>query len=184
MPQPFKVDHVIQFGPNTVLERPALAAEIRNVCANWNLIEQQLMMLYALLMGDYLPKQLPGFAPSTHPVAHQIFDALNALNPRIELLEKMLAWRASKDEVKNFKEVIWPGLRKHFSERSMVAHGVWGICEAYPDALILVPIYGNRMIWKKTDFQDVSRRILEEHKRLVMLFSNLYENRENSHKFE
>lgn len=180
MPQPLKVCCTVQFGPDTVLEYPELAAEIGNVCVNWNLIEQQLMSLYALLMGDYLQKLPAGFAPPTHPIAYQIFDALNALNPRIELLEKLLTWRVSEEQVKNFREVIWPGLRKRFSERSMVAHGVWGTCEAYPDALILVPVYGNRMIWKKHDFHAVSHRILVEHKRLIMLFANLYEQRSAS----
>lgn len=177
MPQPLKVGSTIQYGPHRVLERPDLAAEIGNVCANWNLIEHNLMILYALLMGDYLPKA-PGFAPPTHPVAYQVFDALNAFNPRVDLLEKLLAWRASDAEVKHFREVIRPGLRKRFSERSVVAHGNWGTCDAYPDALILVPIYGDRMIWKKSDFQDVSGRIIEEYKRLASLVKSLYEQRD------
>lgn len=176
MPQPLKVGSTVQSGPDIVLERPELALAIGNVCANWNLIDHKLMVLYALLMGDYLPKA-PGFSPPTHPVAYQVFDALNAFNPRVDLLEKLLAWCASDAEVKHFREVIRPGLRKRFAERSVVAHGIWGTCDAYPDALILAPTYGDRMIWKKSDFQDVSGRIIEEYRRLESLVTSLYEQR-------
>src|SRR6476660_7367960 len=126
MPQPVPVGKGVQSGPDHTLARPELAAEIGNVCANWNLVDQDLMFLYALLMGDYLPK-MPGFSPPTHPVAYQVFDALNTLNPRLDLLEKLLSWRAAEDDVKLFREKIRPELRKRFAERSEIVHGNWGI---------------------------------------------------------
>jgi hypothetical protein len=176
MPQPLKVGSTVQFVPNTVLDRPDLAAEIGNVCANWNLVENDLMMRYALLMGDYLPKP-PGFAPSTHPVAYQVFDSLNAFGPRVELLEKLFAWRTSEAIVKHFRDAVRPQLRKRFVERSVIAHGVWGTCEKYPDALILVPTYRHQMIYKKRDFEDVSRRIIKDRQILGALTTEVYERR-------
>jgi hypothetical protein len=176
MPQPLKVGSTVQLGPNKVLDRPDLAAEIGNVCANWSLVESELMTLYALLMGDYLPKR-PGFAPPTHPIAYQVFDSLNAFGPRVELLEKLLAWRTSEATQKYFREVIRPQLRKRFTERSIIAHGVWGTCDDYPDALILVPTYGHQMIYKKRDFEHVSHRIHEARKTLGELVARVYERR-------
>lgn len=176
MPQPLKVGSTVQCGPNRVLKRPDLAAEIGNVCANWSLVERELMTLYGLLMGDYFPR-LAGAGPLTHPIAYQVFDTLNAFNSKVALLVKLLAWRASEAEVKKFRDEIWPRLRKRYDERSVIAHGVWSTCDDYPDALILVPIYGHQMIWKKSDFQAVSRRILEERKRLSLIVAGLYRQR-------
>lgn len=179
MPQPLKVGNSVQFGPNTVLERPELAAEIGNVCGNWNLVEHDLMTLYALLMGDYLPRQA-GFEPPTHPVAYQVFNSLNAFNPRVELLEKLLAWRASEITLKHFREKIRVNLRKRFTERSVIAHGVWATCNAYPDALILVPTYGQQMIYKQRDFRAVSLRIIEDRKSLGSLIGEIYAQRKQA----
>jgi hypothetical protein len=176
MPQPLRIGSSVQFGPDTLLRRRELAAEIGNVCANWNLIEHDLMSLYALLMGDYLPN-LHGFAPPTHPVAYQVFDALNAFNPRVDLLEKLLVWRASEGQVKQFRETIRPTLRKRFAERSEIVHGIWGTCDEYPDGLILIPTYGHQMNWVKRDFQEVSRRILDQQKLMGALLRQLYEER-------
>jgi hypothetical protein len=176
MPQPLRIGSSVQVGPDTLLRRPELAAEIGNVSANWNLIEHDLMNLYALLMGDYLSNQ-HGFAPPNHPVAYQVFDALNAFNPRVDLLEKLLVWRASEAQVKQFRDTIRATLRKRFAERSEIVHGIWGTCDEYPDALILIPTYGHQMIWVKRDFQEVSRRILDQRKLMNALFGQLYEER-------
>lgn len=176
MPQPLGHGHLVQLGPDRLLERPELATEIGNVCANWNLVDHVLMTFYAFLMGDYMP-QKNEHMPQPHPVAYQIFDSLNAFGPRLELLEKLIVWRAPDDEVSHFREQIKPKLRKRFSERSTIAHGIWGICEAYPDALILSPTYGDQMIWKKKDFRDVSQRIVRGREELSDQFVRLYEAR-------
>ena len=47
----------------------------------------------------------------------------------------------------------------------------------YPDALILVPTYGNQMIYKKRDFQDISKRIVEDHKILGTFIQEIYQSR-------
>ncbi len=176
MPQPLGQGYLVQFGPDKLLERPELAAQVGNVCVNWNLMEHVLMTLYAFLMGDYMPQENE-YLPPTHPVAYQVFDSLNAYRPRVELLEKLLTWRAEDAEVKEFKEIIKPKLNKRFAERSKVAHGLWGTCDAHPDALILAPTYGKQMVWKKQDFEDVSSRILEDRRRLSDLLVSLYNER-------
>ncbi|MGH2354390.1 MAG: hypothetical protein ACRDJN_22515 [Chloroflexota bacterium] len=89
MPQPLPVGKACRYGPDAILERRELAALAANVCANWALVESDMMWLYALLMGRYLPRyEVPGFesAVPTHPVAYQVFDALNGFQPRLDLL--------------------------------------------------------------------------------------------------
>ena len=49
------------------------------------------MLLYAFLMGVYLPRQ-PGFEPPSDPVAFQVFDTLETLHLRLELLRKLAEW--------------------------------------------------------------------------------------------
>jgi hypothetical protein len=178
MPQPLRTGCSVIHGPNVLRDRPELACEVGNVCANWSLLENDLMLLYALVMGDYLPKE-KGHGPPTHPVAYQIFDSLNAFGPRLDLLDKLLAWRLSQSQVKHFREEIKPQLRRRFAERSAIAHGVWGTCVQYPDALILLPTYGQHMVYKKRDFEAVSNRIHEDHRKVGALMKEVYEQRQS-----
>ncbi len=166
----------VQYGPNTVLKRPDLAAAIANVCANWSLVENHVISIYAFLMGDYLPR-VPGYAPPTHPVARQVMDALNAFNPKLELLCKLLDWR-EPELSQQFREGNAMRLRKRYNERSEVAHGTWAVCDDYPDALILAPTFGAMMIYKIRDFDAISERILEEVRALGELTSHIYKKRE------
>lgn len=162
MPQPLPRDKSVSSGPNIVLERPELAAQIGSICANWNLIERDMLALYAQLMGIGLPK-LPGFFPPTHPVAYQIFDALNSLHARMDLLARLCKSYSLPDESKYFEDKLRPRMRKRFGERSVIAHGNWGICKDYPDALVLMPIFGEMQIYKLHDLEQVSERILKLH---------------------
>jgi hypothetical protein len=185
------VGNSVSSGPNILLKRADLAAEIGNICVNWNLVEDALMNLYALIMGDYLPRLTAEliakleheagtklhFGASTHPVARQIFDALNAFNPRLQLVEKLLVWRVSPANVSYFRKTIMPSLRKRFAERSLIAHGKWGVCDKYPDELILMPTFGPNMRYKKRDFQDVSKRIVADHSILGKYSHELYQSR-------
>lgn len=178
MPQPLPIGKTSSFGPNSILERPELAAQIGNVCANWTLVENAMMSLYGLLMGMYLPKHnVPGFEwmPPTHPVAYQVFDALNALAPRLDLLLRLCRWKALPEEAEYLERTLAPIVRKRFSERSIIAHGLWGICDEYQDALILQRTFGGNQIWQKSDFEQTSERILELLKQMHGLMGAIYE---------
>jgi len=174
MPQPLPADKTVKYGPDFILERPELAALIGNVCANWSLVESDTMHLYALLMGTYLPKA-PDSAPGVHPVAYQVFDALNALAPRLDLLNKLCRWRALPAEAEHMERVLIPLIRKRFQERSIIAHGLWGLCDDYRDALILMHTFDGDQIYKRNDFVDVSARVLDLHKQLGAFALPIYE---------
>jgi hypothetical protein len=160
MPEVLPTGNSVSFGGNAVLQKPALAAQGLNVCANWALIEKDLMELYSLLMGTYLIT-FPGFEPPNHPVAYQVFDTLNNLQARLDLLLALAKWRAGKDAAEKLELDIIPKLRNRFAERSAIAHGVWGICGKYPDALILMRTFDGHLIYREHDFKQASQRILE-----------------------
>lgn len=178
MPQPLPVGKSTSFGPNFILKRSELAAQAGNACANWALVENAMMLLYGLLMGMYLPKRnAPCFEslPPTHPVANQIFDALNALAPRLDLLIRLCKWKALPEEAEYLERTLAPIIRKRFSERSVIAHGSWGVCDDYQDALILQRTYDGDQIWRKDDFEQTSERILELLKQMHGLTGTIYE---------
>ena len=131
MPQPLPVGKTVGSGPNRILERPELAALVGNVCANWSLIENDMVLLYGLLMGTYLPRaEIPGmeFGPPTHPVAYQVFDALIAFPQRLSLLQHLARWRALPEEAQQLDGPLGRRIRDRYRDRSKVAHAQWGIC--------------------------------------------------------
>ncbi len=184
MPQPLKVEttkSAFIFGPNLILQRQELAAAIGNVCANWSLVENYMVFLYSLVMGDYLPKK-EGFAPPTHPVAMQVLDTLNSFNPKLDLLTSLLEWTIEPNLHSHFKNVTVKDLKKRYKERSIIAHGLWELSPEYPDALILTSTFGSRMVYKLKCFEDISARILKEHKLLGELIHTLYQQRNTKNK--
>src|SRR5689334_13883374 len=68
MPEQMPKGKTVKYGPDLILQRPSLAAQAINACANWALIENELTLIYSLLMGKYLTT-LPNAEPPVHPVA-------------------------------------------------------------------------------------------------------------------
>lgn len=149
-------------GPNYMLQRPALAALAGNICANFALVEGRLVGLYALLLGltlEYKPPA-PG-APMIHAVAFQIFDALNSVRARLDLLQRALDAYGAPDEARFFRETLSKEVMRCFGQRSIVAHGEWCTHPEYPDALILNRLQDVQQIWKAQDFEIISARIVD-----------------------
>lgn len=168
MPQPLPVGKTVTTGPNYILRRAELAAHAANVCANFTLIEKCMVDIYSLVLGETMPfKPLAVRGPMVHPVGIQIFDSLNSLGARMDLLTKLLSWYAAPKIFADFRDNIALQIFKRFAERSTIAHGNWGVCDDYPDALILLPAFGSQQIWKKRDFEAVSSRILSVNKSLT-----------------
>jgi len=165
MPEKIAPAHFVTSGHDIVLQRPALAAQALNVCANWALIEHNLTVLYSLLMGKYVEAPR-GFEPPIHPVARQIFDTLNNLGARLDLLLRLARWCAPPEMAEKIERDIIPKLWKRFTERSEIAHGVWGVCNDYPDALILVREFDGNLVYKEHDFKQASQRMVELHSRI------------------
>lgn len=161
-------------GPRTLLKRPELAALIGCVCADWAYIESSLTMFYGHLMGVYLPKH-PEFEPPTHPVALQVLGEIQSIRSKVSLVKKLADW-IIKDEVQK-KDVlsVLDRVQRAGEGRNLVAHGVWGVCESEPEALILMPTFGHLMIYKKQDFELILQKIQGVKAELGRIHSEFYQ---------
>lgn len=178
MANPLRVGESVSHGPRTLLQRPELAALIGCACADWAYIESSLTMFYGHLMGVYLPKH-PEFEPPLHPVALQVLDELQSIHAKVNLVKKLANW-VIKDEVQK-KDVLsaLDKLRKAGEGRNLVAHGVWGICDSEPEALILLPTFGHQMIYKKRDFELILGKIKRAKVELGRIHHEFYQQRRN-----
>ncbi len=85
MAHPLLAGKSVSAGPGTLLKRPELAALIGSICSDWAYLESSLGMFYGHLMGVYL-EPTPGYEPPSHPVAYQIFDEIQTIYSRIQLV--------------------------------------------------------------------------------------------------
>ena len=165
----------VSYGPRTLLKRPELAALIGCACADWAYIESAIGQFYSRLMGVYLPIT-PG-PPPTHPVALQVMEELQSNQAKINLVKKLATW-VIKDEAQ-IKDVltVLDTLRKAGEGRNKLAHGIWGICESEPDALILCPTFGHSMIYQKRDFELILDKIRNAQAELLRIHAEFYHQR-------
>jgi hypothetical protein len=171
-----QVGESVTWGPRMLLQRPNLAAMIGCVCAEWAYVENSLVMFYALLMGTYLPRH-PEFEPSLHPVALQVLDEVQSINAKVNLVKKLADWMIKNEEQKADVLAVLEKLRKSGVGRNLVAHGVWGISESEPDALILIPIFGERQIYKIRDFELILEKIQKNKLELDRVQHQFYQQR-------
>lgn len=151
----------VMHGSRMILERPGLAALLGGIAAEWALLEGSVMNLYAFLMGVYLP-HMPGFEPPLHPVALQVFDTLETLRLRLNLLRKLSNWVLKNEGLlSELNDTVMSSIERAAKLRNTMLHAKWGIAPEYPDALILVPTFGHKMVYEVTDFQDAIERIDE-----------------------
>ena len=151
----------VRSGPRIVLERPRLAALLGGAAAEWATLEGRVMALYAYLMGLYLPR-VEGFSPPTHPVARQVFDALAALRLRLDLLQRLADWVVKEPALSaELKDLVIPSITNAGKLRNTLVHGQWGVATEYPEALILLPTFGHRLVYEESDFDEAIARIAD-----------------------
>src|SRR6185295_11618751 len=81
-------DAHVELGTGTMLKRPKLALRLAVIASEWVSVEIGLTFLYATLLGKYLPhNQRKG--PPLHSAAFQIFDSVESMNKRAELIVKL-----------------------------------------------------------------------------------------------
>lgn len=173
MAYPLKAGNFTNFGPRTILGRPDLASLIGCICADWSYVEYSTASFYSLLMGVYIDI-VPGYEPPTHPVARQIMDALPSNHAKLDLLDRLATW-VIKDEdlLADVKSVI-KKTRGSSKERNKVAHGVWGVSEAEPDAVILITPFGHKMVYKKNDFEKILKAIHQTNAEMMRVHHAFY----------
>ncbi|MEP0546007.1 MAG: hypothetical protein ABJF88_03680 [Rhodothermales bacterium] len=150
----------VQAGPRMILQRPQMAALLGTVAAEWSLLERWITSLYAYLMGVYLPRT-PGFFPPVHPVALQVFDTLQTLHLRLELLTKLADWVVKDDGLREeLKGPVVASIRRAAKDRNKWVHAQWGIAPEYPDSLIFMPTFGHQLVVSESDLNEAIDRII------------------------
>jgi len=167
MAHPARKNIVTSLGLKIILQRPTLASLLGCVVSEWSLLEQELIFLYATLMGRYLPT-FEGYSLPLHPVGLQIFDAIETNHTRMELLRKLANYVLDESPLMAEVEAkTIPAIRQAAKKRNKLVHGNWGISGEYPDALIYSPVFGEKLVFLEKDFDDAITEI-ENARRLLI----------------
>lgn len=137
-----------------ILKRPRLALRLAVIASEWVSVEIALTFLYGTLLGKYLPhNQRKG--PPIHSAAFQIFDSVESVNRRTELIQKLAETLITrKTIIKELKETLIPLVKKACTRRNTFIHAYWGTNDKYPDALFLIRKPGDFMIYEESDFTE------------------------------
>jgi hypothetical protein len=137
---------------------------VGQIASDWNYFERVLAEMYARLMGRmYIADRLPPGTLVSHPVALQIFEEIESFRGRQSLLNALIKWAFIRcpDDFKAYEDATAQPIKVAYFARNRVVHGLWGTCDGYPDALILHPIFGHRLVWKASDFAEEAKKIRE-----------------------
>jgi hypothetical protein len=156
MPQPYRsvAGDTITYGPHTLTERPDLALHIAIIASLWGTIDDRIARLFVPLIGNcYL-------------TVTAMFFAVASLSARLDILKTAARVRASKELYAELDGSLVPEIRARARERVPIIHGLWGISERHPDALISSPSFHERptprktLVYKRNDFIEIERRHL------------------------
>lgn len=162
------------WGRNTLRGFPDIAVEIAVITSTYAHLEGRLLSLYAVAMGLYFPMPAEDddgeqYAPPDHPIAYQVFEALQTLKPRLDLIQALLKTNADPAEYEFFRDALSPRVRKVAKRRNKVVHASWakGLAHNGPndlrpvtDAVIYRPPSGGPMLaYKLQDFQEITEAI-------------------------
>jgi hypothetical protein len=168
MPQPLRGKNIIVTqGPGKILERPELAAQLANVVSDWRNVEEILEFIYSKILRSSTNSQSHGV---TDIVSGQIFESIYTLDAKLKLIDS--AFKTFYHPTHETFIKLCPDIRNRGRDRNKLVHNTWGICEAYPDALILTSFNGS-MIYKLKDFVDMSTRTQVLAEKLLALLEKL-----------
>ncbi len=185
MPQPLREGELYVYPTKSMaLERPELAALIGHVCAAWTLVDREIMHAYGLVLGLHDPVTRSDFSTRAHPVAFQIFDSLYTLNPRLELLAKLVKWTLKEDEAAFMRDAIIPNLKRRYKERSEIAHGLWTVPSDPRDTTTLIRLdtFGTAFAYRKADFQAIVQRIEDAQDQVRAFTRNALQRIQDEHR--
>lgn len=137
-----------------LLEKHALMPKVGLICTAWAHLEFSLSLFYGRLIALHLPRN-DNFTMHFHPISLQIFDEINTTHSRVRLVEEITSWSVSDDELKAEIKAVLRSYKKAASRRNEVVHARWAICASEPEALIQVPFFGDRMVYKCLDFDEI-----------------------------
>ncbi len=93
------------------------------------------------------------------------------------LVRKLAQWVIKDEQQRDDVLDVLDKLKKAGKGRNTVAHAVWGICDTEPDALILLPTFGHKLIYKKDDFEIIIEQIKSAKTELGRVHHDFYQAR-------
>ena len=158
MPQPADVRSYSR--PNqAVLQRPALAALIGAIAAEWTQVEAGLVALIAGAFGATSTHTDGGYSINNNWVAHAAIAKSETIRVRLKILDATFGELVRGTSV----EAAWIQLRADLEgrskERNKIVHGIWVLAEDFPDDVLLAEEGGRLLRYTEADFKDVLARI-------------------------
>jgi len=178
MPFALPADKSVQFGPEGLLDQPALAARVTQIASAWNLVDQALAQTYGHLVAERARGEAGGGGAILQLPDVETFVTLEPFVRKQDLLHALLrdvAPPKAADLVTLFEQGVAPRLRAAKAARDAVLQGVWGNCIDYPDALVLKPISGQSAVYRESDFRDDLETVADAAEALSYLRSRLYD---------
>jgi hypothetical protein len=154
MTQQLKQPYQLVCHQKIVLTRPAHAAGIGLVAAEWSALEVQLIQLFRYALFD--------FRKATNEAADVAVEAWNAMvsiHTRLEFLEAIASRKLPNELLEEFANTIKPAVRKKSTLRNNVIHGHWHTSPQYPDDLILVADGKETLRYSVRDFDEIADNI-------------------------
>jgi hypothetical protein len=179
-PLPRSVSRVDMNPPLALLKRPELAARIGLIAITWAEIERFLGMMIADMLG------------SDSALGMAIYLGLQSEGPQRTVIKAVAQDRLPTDLAKRV-EAHLQALRDGSNGRNKIVHGVWGVADNLPSALIridrkiylerygrplapadAVALAGKDMeVWRRGDFRPVQRNLTELLGRGIELNSDI-----------
>lgn len=179
MPFALPVGKSVQFGPESLLDRPVLAARIAQVASAWSLLEEGLAQTYAYLLARQMRgSTATGENGQDQAAGLEIFAGPETFGAKLELFRALLRELVQERAPPLpglLDEVVLPKVAAARNARNRVLHGVWGSCADYPDALVLRPLSGQSQVWRERDFGNEIDLAAEAMDALSYLRNRLYE---------
>jgi hypothetical protein len=173
-------DKSVNFGPETILERPALAARVGQIANAWNIFELGFARTYAFMVAKQAGTSArPGTGLlNSNPAGLQIFDTLDSFRSRqdlfVLLLKAILADR-EPDVAAFYGQVVAPRIAVARLARDKIVRGAWGVCSDYPDGIVRAPLMGQSEVYLESDLKDELATIIEAATVFEQLRSKLFD---------
>jgi hypothetical protein len=130
MPQPYLAvkpggNGPFQFAPGVINKYPELVAKIGLVTSNWAKVDAEVQLTLVGMLG------------TSADLVAAIYRQIQAALSRDALIQAVAEEKLSGEELDLF-HIIWKLSQSPNKQRNKIAHGVWGIADDIPDALIMV----------------------------------------------
>jgi hypothetical protein len=134
MPNVLRPPYSLKIDPNTLADRPELAAQIGIIAALWARVE----MWLGVILGDLLSTQ-PKFGLA-------MYFAIVSTSARADTIAAAAAERLDATAMAEFEKLL-KSIRARGRERNRIVHSNWGISEKHPDAIVSVATDDQIKFW-------------------------------------